>query len=58
MKNQDNDTYSLAQGKYPWGLNQNLKNSKFVIKVGKEFVSFQLFYVNTMIMFEWRVINI
>ena len=31
MKNQDNDTNSLAQGKYPWGIIKNRKlNSKFV----------------------------
>ena len=22
MKNQNNDTYSLAQGKYPWGISK------------------------------------
>ena len=27
MKNQNNDTYSLAQGKYPWG------TSKKVVKM-------------------------
>ena len=31
MKNQNNDTYILAQGKYPWGIIKNRKlNSKFV----------------------------
>ena len=27
MKNQENDTFSLAQGKYPWGI---IINSRFV----------------------------
>lgn len=31
MKNQNNDTYSLAQGKYSWGIIKIGKaNSKFV----------------------------
>lgn len=30
MKNQENDTFSLAQGKYPWGIVKNQTNSKFV----------------------------
>lgn len=31
IKNQENNTFSLAQGKYPWGIIKNRKlNSKFV----------------------------
>lgn len=30
MKNQNNDTFSLAQGKYPWGFVKKQINSKFV----------------------------
>lgn len=31
MKNQNNDTFSFAQGRYPWGIIKNRKlNSKFV----------------------------
>lgn len=42
MKNQDNDTYSLAQGKYPWEIIKIDKlNSKFAVGEDKSFPTFQ-----------------